>query len=134
MKHLYVGAAILALCLALCTTTTALLSRDVGKAAAALERAEQAAALGDFDSAAQLTAQAQRFWESRRGFFGMVLRHSEADQVNASFRALLVYARNHCAEEFGPNCAALIGQIQHLSEMEMPYYYNILAASGPKSS
>ncbi|MCI8525211.1 MAG: DUF4363 family protein [Oscillospiraceae bacterium] len=131
MKFLYWGVGILALCLVLCLVTTSVLSQDAETAATILEKARGAAEAGDFDAAARLTAQAKEFWESRRGFFGMVLRHAEADQVNSAFRALLAYAENRCTEEFEPTCAELIEQIRHLSEMEAPHYYNILCSGPP---
>ena len=111
MRYLYWGIAILALCLILCVVCTALLGVYTQEVTAVLERARDAASAGDFDAAARLAVRAQCIWESHRGFFGMTLRH-------------------HIQEEFEPVCADLIEQIQHLYEMEMPYFYNILTFSG----
>lgn len=131
MRFFYWGVGILLLCLALCIVSTSLLSRDTQTAAAILQEAQNAAEAGDFVSAARLTGQAREFWESRRGFFGMVVRHAEADQINTTFRALQSYAEQGVRGEFAPTCAGLIEQIRHLAEMEAPHYYNILAAVGP---
>lgn len=126
MKYLYLGAGILALGLALCIVSTAALGRQTDRAAALLDQALEAADRGDFDAAEVRTRRAMDLWERHKGFFGMILRHDEADQVTSTFRALAEYAKNHCAEEFSPTCAQLLAQIRHLSEMEAPHYYNIL--------
>ena len=112
MKHLATGVVILLLCLAICFTSLAVLDRWTTHATSQLE---QALEMAD-----------REYWRRRRGFFGMVLRHTEADQVNSTFRQLVEYAQNGCAEEFEPTCADLIEQINHLCDMEKPYYYNVL--------
>ena len=131
MRYFYIGLAILLLCLALCFTVTAVLDHYTEEAASLLEQAAERADRGDFQAAAQLVARTRDFWEQHHGFFGIALRHAESDTINSTFRELLEYAENECTEEFEPTCADLIAQIRHLSDMEKPYYYNILAAGPP---
>ena len=126
MKHLATGVVILLLCLAICFTSLAVLDRWTTHATSQLEQALELADREYFDEAEALVTETWEFWRRRRGFFGMVLRHAEADQVNSTFRQLVEYAQNGCSEEFEPTCADLIEQINHLCDMEKPYYYNVL--------
>ena len=133
MKYLYVGIAILAICLAACTASTWALSKYTDHAVSLLEQAQLHADAGSFQQAEQLVRQAKEFWQDHHGFFGVILRHDEADQINATFWELVEYAQNNCSEEFEPSCAMLIEQINHLSDMEKPHYYNVLAAAIEKT-
>ena len=128
MKPLAVGAGILLACLALCIGMLALLDHYTGEAAGQLEEARRLANAGQFDEATAAVEAVWAQWQERRGFFGIVLRHDEADQVHTTFRQLVEYGRNGTVEEFEPTCADLIEQIRHLSDMEKPRYYNVLAA------
>ena len=97
MKHLATGVVILLLCLAICFTSLAVLDRWTTHATSQLEQALELADREYFDEAEALVTETWEFWRRRRGFFGMVLRHAEADQVNSTFRQLVEYAQNGCA-------------------------------------
>ena len=86
MKHLATGVVILLLCLAICFTSLAVLDRWTTHATSQLEQALELADQEYFDEAEALVTETWEFWRRRRGFFGMVLRHTEADQVNSTFR------------------------------------------------
>lgn len=126
MKHLLMGVSILLLCLGLCIVSISVLDRWTTHAVTQLDRAMALADQELFDEAELLVNETWEFWRKRRGFFGMVLRHAESDQVNSTFRQLVEYAQNGCTEEFEPTCADLMEQINHLCNMEKPYYYNVL--------
>lgn len=127
MKYLYVGIAILALCLALCVTTTCMLTRYTKEASQMLEEAQTHAAQAQYDAATRLVSQSNKLWKRHHGFFGIILRHDEADDVNAMYQRLLAYAEEESSEEFLPTCAELIQRIHHLADMELPHYYNVLS-------
>ncbi len=91
-----------------------------------LERAREAGSTGDFGEAARQVDAAVALWEEKKGFFGMALRHNDLDEINASFCELRAYAEGANEDEFAPACAGLIARIRHISEMEKPYYYNVL--------
>ncbi len=126
MRTLGVGIGILAICLALCLGTTFLLDRYTEQAAAQLEQAKLFGEAGEYEEAVRWVDLAISDWEARKGFFGMALRHDELDRVVQTLQELHVYAEDGCAEEFGPTCAGLIEQIRHISDMEKPYFYNVL--------
>ena len=131
MTHFYVGLGILLLCLALCTVSVCVLQGAAEQTTALLEQAMELGNQQRFDEAEPLTDRALELWNAHRGFFGVILRHDEADEVNAAFEELQEYARNGCVEEFEPTCARLIEQIHHIADMELPLYYNVLAVPAP---
>ena len=132
MKHFYVGLGILVLCLALCTVSICILSRTAEQTTVLLEQAMELGNQRRFDEVEPLTDQAMALWSGHQGFFGIILRHDEADEVNATFEELQEYVRNSCVEKFEPTCARLIEQIRHIADMELPLYYNVLTAFGRK--
>ena len=125
MKFLYIGLALLLACLVFCISTTVALDHYTSQASQQLETALELSQAGDLSTALKLVAEAQALWDRHHGFWGVILRHAEADEINAVFQELVAYARNNCKEEFEPTCANLIERIHHLSDMEKPYYYNI---------
>lgn len=126
MKYFYTGLGLLAACLAVCLTTMLLLDKYTQAANDVLQEAIELAEHGDYHGAAQKVESAQSGWKAHRGFFGIMLRHDEADEVNAAFQALSRYAQVESKEEFLPNCAELMERVTHLAEMERPSYFNIL--------
>ncbi len=125
MKHLLIGIGILLLCLALCLTVSAVLHRYTEQVAVLLEQALEEAGSGDWQSAGSFLSEAQAFWESHRGFWGVALRHAEVDAADSTLTQLAVHVRSR-SEDFAVTCADLIRQIRHLARSEWPAYYNIL--------
>jgi len=126
VRHLYAALAILLACLILCLTVVGRLDRYTSGTAETLERAREAGASGDFGEAAERVREAFSFWDGKKGFFGMALRHSDLDSINEAFCELRAYAEGANGDEFAPACAGLIARIRHIAEMEKPYYYNVL--------
>lgn len=126
MKYLLTGLGLLAVCVALCLSTMLLLDNYTEAASAQLKTAMEQADGGDYAAAVRTVQAAQEGWKTHRGFFGIMLRHDEADEVNAAFRALVQYAKEESDEEFLPNCSELMERVNHLAEMERPSYFNIL--------
>jgi len=126
VKYLYIGVVILAVILAFCFVSSALLGRYTGEAAARLGAALTLAGQDDFSGAARQVEAAMRDWERHKGLWGVVLQHDESDEVLTSFHALLAYARCGDDAEFAAGCAELICRVEHVAEMEKPLYYNVL--------
>ena len=131
-KYLLTGVGILLLCLLLCMAVISVLNSYTAYALSLLEQAQDAARQGEFSVAEDCVSGTLAFWEDHRGFFGVVVRHAEADQINTTFHALREAARMESAEEFLPACADLMEQIRHLSDMEQPRYANILTITTPR--
>jgi len=126
VKHLYAALAILLVCLILCFTVVERLDRYTSRTAETLEQARTAGSSGDFGEAARQVREAFSFWDEKKGFFGMALRHNDLDSINEAFCELRAYAEGENEDEFAPACAGLIARIRHIAEMEKPYYYNVL--------
>lgn len=125
-KFLVLGCFLLIFCLVACLGSVFALQHYADQTTAMLERAKDAAHVSDYETALVIVEEAGDYWQSHQGFFGMVLRHDEADGVFSDFEALAEYARYAIEEEFASNCAELIAQIEHIVEMEWPHLYNIL--------
>ena len=59
-------------------------------------------------------------------FFGVVLAHEELDEVNIAFAELLQYAALEDKDDFLAGSARLAATIEHIREMEVPSYHNLL--------
>ena len=85
-----------------------------------------AASRNDFQSAADSLQAAKETWAAHERFFGVVLAHEELDEVNIAFAELLQYAALEDKDDFLAGTARLVATIEHIREMEVPSYHNLL--------
>ena len=117
---------LLVLLLGFCILSSVLVrlySQTVNDAIAA-SRAQ--AARNDFGGAADHLQEAKALWRSHERYFGVVLSHSEIDVVNMMFAELAQYAELGDRDDFLAGTARLIATIEHIREMELPSYHNLL--------
>ncbi len=126
MKHVCASLLILSLILALCLCSAFATSSAVAKTQALLEDALTEGRAGDFGAALESLRAASRFWESRQTYFGTVLRHDAVDSVMAEFVQLEVYAQLQDQDDFLSEGAALLTELDHITQMEWPLLHNIL--------
>ncbi len=126
MKFLRFGLGVLLACFLLCAAAVSSLGRCTEEAAALLEQAQRFGSAGNFEEAAHWISRASEAWEARKGFLGSTLRHEELDEIEVGFRSLLAIAEQEAEDQFAPACAEQIARIRHVSEMEKPFYYNVL--------
>lgn len=126
MKHVCLGLSILALILALCLFTAHYTSDTVQRTSALLEEAVEARRAGDEAEALRLVRAASAHWKDHEAYFGTVLRHDEIDDVIGEFARLESYARSQDQDDFYSNCAALLSELEHIEQMEWPFFHNIL--------
>ena len=126
MKHIFIAVLLLSLVLTLCLGTLSLLEETTQQVSESLRRAQQAAGQEDYSSALSQVLQAQAQWNRTEGLYGVLLNHSETDEITFLFSSLVVCAEQPVKEEFQYRCAELIAMLAHIAEMERPYYYNIL--------
>ncbi len=126
MKFLRFGLGVLLVCFLLCAAAASSLGRCTEETAALLEQAQRFGNAGNFKEAAHWIRQASEGWEARKGFLGSTLRHAELDEIEAGFHSLLAIAEQEAEDQFAPACAELIARVRHVSEMEKPFYYNVL--------
>lgn len=92
----------------------------------ALSVSRAQAARNDFGGAADRLQEAKALWRSHERYFGVVLSHSEIDDVNMMFAELAQYAELGDRDDFLAGTARLIATIEHIREMELPSYHNLL--------
>lgn len=128
MKQIWFPVILLFLLLLFCTAAMYFTCCYTEHVLSLLHEGERLAAESRFAEAAEQIEEASRFWASHAGFFGVVLRHTEADNVRTGFQAVLAYAVHENEDEFFGACSELTAAISHIADMEIPHYYNILTS------
>ncbi len=126
MRFLRFGAGVLLACFLLCAAAASSLGRCTEETAALLEQAQRFGGAGNFEEASRWIRRASEGWEARKGFLGSTLSHEELDEIEVGFCSLLAIAEQEAEDQFAPACAELIARVRHVSEMEKPFYYNVL--------
>lgn len=126
MKRLWCSIGILAIMIAFCCISTFRVNQICKDTANILRQAETQCHLGNYQSARDTVYLSQAYWKKHEGFLGIALRHTETDDIDLMFPALIEAARQKDGEEFLLRNAELIAAFRSLSRMELPYYFNIL--------
>lgn len=126
MKHLALGAGILAALLALSLWAMGTLDRTAGQVTMLLDQAWEQASAGSYDQAAASTRKAQDIWEDSFGLAASMVDHERLDKISQGFTDLQAWDALEQREEFTRQCLALSEQVRSMAEAERPYYYNIL--------
>lgn len=126
MKHTVLSVSILILILAFCLLSASYTSNAVQKTSALLEEALEARREDDQAASIHLVQAASSHWKEHEAYFGTVLRHDEIDDVIGEFARLESYARSQDQDDFYSNCAALLSELEHIEQMEWPFFHNIL--------
>ncbi len=126
MKVMITGLLILALMIGACAGSAWFVTNSVEKAEAILQRTMNIDVEQDPQAVAELVRSASAQWGSCATVFGTVLRHDQVDNVVAEFARLEYYSITRDREEYLGSCAALLAQLRHIREMELPTLKNIL--------
>ncbi len=126
MKHLALGAGILAALLALSLWAMGTLGRTAGQVTDLLQTAWEQASAGSYDQAAESTRRAQAVWEKSYGLAASMVDHERLDKISQGFTDLEAWNALAQREEFSRQCLALAELVRSMAEAEQPYYYNIL--------
>ncbi len=126
MKQLWMGIGILAGLVAVCLGAFGILHAKNAETTMLLAQAQTAGEQGNEEDALRYSLAAKAQWEENAGFIDTVMSHEETDDIHREFSDLLVYAENNKREEFLSSCGRLLVMVEHLTEMERPYWYNIL--------
>lgn len=124
MKYLYIGIGVLAALLALCILSTLLVSFGTRAALSSLETSLTAFDEGDFLTAMEHAMHAKSEWEQHSGLLSTLLSHEELDEIDAGFTALSSYCITKTTDEFRSLCAELSLRLRHITQMDIPFYYN----------
>ena len=133
MRHCIIALVILALALSFCIISSNAIRTACSETLALLQRAQKAVKREDFDTAQPLLRKAEQNWSDHERFFGIVLRHDEADDVMKDFASLKQYAATQDLDEYLATAASLMATIEHISNMALASYHNILSATAEKT-
>lgn len=126
MKHVCMSVSILTLILVFTIFSAHHTSNLVTRTSDLLDEAVEARRTGDLDTSLHLVQAASSHWKDHEEYFGAVLRHDEIDTVIGEFARLESYARSQDQDDFYSNCAALLSELEHIEQMEWPFFHNIL--------
>lgn len=126
MKHARIAVCLLALTLGFCIAASVLVRRYSLEVTEAIAESERRAAQSDFRGAAAQLHEARQRWHRHERFFGVVLSHSELDDVNMMFAELAQYAALGDRDDYLAGTARLAAAIGHIREMQLPSYHNLL--------
>lgn len=128
MRHCIIALVILALSLSFCIVSSNAVRAACSETLQLLQKAQHKAYAEDFSAVQPILREAERQWKDHERFFGVVLRHDEADDVMKDFAALRQYAVTHDTDEYLATGASLMATIEHISSMSRASYHNILFA------
>jgi hypothetical protein len=126
MKRFWLAAAVLAVLTGLSVWWVWESARFTDEVADLVTTAQAAAEEDDLEAAHAVIGQAAQQWESKRGVFGSMMRHQEADDITADFSEAEAQISCGQREEFLALCARLLSGLHHIADMEAPHFYNIL--------
>ena len=126
MKHTLFACLLLGVMLAFCIVSSVAVRAETQAVNDAIASSRNAASRDDFQSAADSLQAAKETWAAHERFFGVVLAHEELDEVNIAFAELLQYASLADKDDFLAGSARLVATIEHIREMEVPSYHNLL--------
>ena len=126
MKHTLFACLLLGVTLGFCIFSSVTVRAKTQTVNDAIAASRNAASRNDFQYAADSLQAAKETWEKHERFFGVVLAHEELDEVNIAFAELLQYASLEDKDDFLAGTARLAATIEHIREMEVPSYHNLL--------
>ena len=126
MKHIVIACAVLSACLGFCIYSSAAVTEQIDRAIEELDKAQGFAMQEDFEQAQNTVSRAMQLWIENEKLFGIMLRHSETDDVLCRFSALRQYAQLEDRDDFSAYCAELTQMLSHLRSMQKCSIENVL--------
>lgn len=126
IRHILFPLILLALVLSFCLFSAFFVTSTINKTEALLEQAINSYQSEEQTVTIQYLNMAFDLWMERQVYFGMVLKHEDADEISGEFSRLISYAKSSDEDDFLSNSAALKAALSHIREMEWPHLQNIL--------
>ncbi len=126
MKHLWIGAGLLAALFVVCILLSGPLENAHHIPAQDLDRAADAAVKEDWALASALCIRARKQWESHRNLTAALARHDPIEQIDAGFAMLDRYAACEDAASFAATCSQLAVQLRSLPQSHSFRWWNLL--------
>ncbi len=128
MKYLIIGITILALILSLCLLFSYLSNQYLDDVKTQLHDAATFLPVKDWDALVIYTEDAEECWDNHRDFFSSLLDHQELEDIDRTFVSLLAYAKTEEPVGYYEAYKRLLSMLEHISNMDTPHLYNILAS------
>lgn len=127
MKFFYIGGGILILLLAFSLLFGWIIGRHATEASELLSAAIEYMDSGSFDQARDKANAAAESWKTHSHFLSALIGHDELDEIAEGFSRLTAYGVEEDRQEFRSQCQVLIFRLEHIAEMDLPFYYNFFA-------
>lgn len=126
MKHLWIGAGLLALLLAVSLLLGGSLENIHHTPAKDLEKAAEAALKEDWGLASALYLRAEKHWQKHRDLTAALANHEPIGQIDAGFSMLKSFARCEDISSFSSTCSQLAQQLRSLPQPHSFRWWNLL--------
>ncbi len=126
MKLYLLCAVIFILLLSICFFSTVTVKNITKQTEACLQQAVELYQDERYTEGYEQILQTDHFWERNNNILGMLLYHSEIEEVTTELAMLKAYAVTDDFEELYCSCAELFALLGRIREMEYPYLKNIL--------
>lgn len=126
MRRLWCSVLLLAVITGFCAYSAFRVDQLCRDSSNLLREAETQCYLGDYQGAENTVYLSRALWKKHETFLGIALRHTETDDIDVMFPALIEAARQENPSEFLLRNSELIAAFKSLSRMELPYHFNIL--------
>ena len=126
MKHLWFGAGLLALLLAVSLWLGGGPEDRHQSAVKDLEKASDAALDGDWDLAEALYIRAEKHWNKYRNLSAVLTHHNLIDQIDIGFSMLADYSRCRDTAPFAATCSQIALQLRSLPQSHAFSWQNLL--------
>ena len=126
MKHLWFGAGLLALLLAVSLWLGNMLETTHHTPAKDLDKAAEAVLKEDWALAEALYQRAEKHWQKHRNLTAALARHDPIDQIDIGFAMLADYSRGKDSVSFAATCSQLAQQLRSLPQSHGFSWWNLL--------
>lgn len=124
--RMWLGIGLLLLFLVLGLYTSAATERVCSPIAKVLQEACDYAAVGQLDTAAALTMQANKQWKNSWNKLALIADHSPIEQIDGLFAQAAMYARTGALENFSATCAHLSKLVDAISDAHHLTWWNLI--------
>lgn len=126
MKHLWFGAGLLAVLLAVSLLLGGCLENTHHIPAKDLDRAAEAAVNADWSLASDLYLRAEMHWQEHRDLTAALAHHSPIEEIDSGFALLENYIRCRETASFASACSQLAQQLRSLPRVHGFSWWNLL--------
>lgn len=126
MKRIWIGVGLLVVMLLAGILVGEFMENSHCPDAKVLERAAAKAMAGDWESARQLSGNAEAGWRKRWRLTAAVVDHGELETVDSLFSELKIYAETRDQPHYSATCVSLASLLEALGKTHSFNWWNLL--------